>query len=167
MAAMRKYAIGFCALLAFSPLMPTACTPAPPAQPEADAALKPSQIQEPFHTEQEWIISSICRNAFELLAYASDKKGEPAAASQVTLKEIHGATLTYDVTVTGAHHTAEAKLEWPGSLWSPAAYVPFCQAAAKAFKVSPPASPKSQGNPLHSLLDFSESAIESENKRVS
>jgi tetratricopeptide (TPR) repeat protein len=119
------------------------------------------------HTEQEWIISSVCRNAFELLAYAKDKKGEEIDPSQVTLKEMTGATLTYDVTVKGAHERVEAKLQWPDSLWSPAAYVPFCQSVGEALKLTPAAAAKVQGDPLHTLLEFSEAVIESENQRVS
>ncbi len=87
--------------------------------------------------------------------------------SQVTLKEIPGDTLTYDVTVKGAHETAEAKLQWPDSLWSPAAYVPFCESVAKALNLPASAAGKNQGDPLHALLDDSEEVIESENQRVS
>ncbi len=152
---MRASVLQLCAISLLGPLL--AFSDEPPVAP----------LETPYHTEQEWIVSSICRNAFELLSFAKDKKGELVAPAQVTLKEIPGDTLSYDVTVKGAHVTAEAKLRWPDSLWSPAAYVPFCQAAAQALKLPPPAPAKDQGDPLHALLDFSETAIETENHRVS
>jgi tetratricopeptide (TPR) repeat protein len=126
-----------------------------------------AQLQTPYKTEQEWIISSICRNAYELLAYAKDKKGEAVTPAQVTLKPIPGDTLSYDVTLKGAAVTVEAKLQWPDSIWSPAAYLPFCQAAAQALKLGPAAAATAQGNPLRDLLDFTEAAIEAENHRMS
>ena len=85
-----------CALMAFLvPIAAFADAPAPPPPSGAD------QLQTPYRSEQEWIISSICRNAFELLAYARDKKGESVSPAQVVLKEIPGGTLSYDVTLKG------------------------------------------------------------------
>jgi tetratricopeptide (TPR) repeat protein len=157
---MRLFSSGIRAFLLLSPLMAMADLPG--LLPD-DA----SKLQGPSPTEQEWIVSSICRNAYELLAFAKDKKGEQIAPSQVVLKEIPGPTLTYDVTIKGARQTVEAKLQWPESLWSPAAYLPFCQAVAKALKLPAAGEAKVQGNPLHALLEFSEASIESENQRVS
>jgi len=129
--------------------------------------LAPAQVSTPYHTEQEWIVSSVCRNAFELLAYAKDKKGEAVTPDEMTLKKIPGAVLSYDVTLKGPQTTVEATLQWPGSIWSPAAYVPFCAAAAQALKLPPSKATDERGDPLHVLLDFSEPAIETENRRVS
>ncbi len=151
-----------CALVFLSPLLVSADSPAPAPTPAAA-----TQLQTPYHTEQEWIISTICRNAYELLAYAKDKKGESVSPSQVTLTQIPGDPLSYDVTLKGANATVEAKLAWPGSLWSPAAYVPFCQAAAQALKLPPPGAFTPQGNSLHDLLPFTEAVIQSENTRIS
>jgi tetratricopeptide (TPR) repeat protein len=157
----RSCVILVCALEFLVPIVAFSDSPAPP--PPSDAA----QVLTPYHTEQEWIISSICRNAFELLAYAKDKKGESVSPDKVTVTLIPGDTLAYDVTLKGANVTVQAKLQWPDSLWSPAAYVPFCQAAAQVLKLPPAAVPQPQGNPLHTLLDFTETAIEGENHRVS
>ena len=136
---------------------------------EIAPASAPPAVQTPYHTEEEWIVSSVCRNAFELLAFAADKKGELISPAQVVLKKIPGDTLSYEVTVKGAQATAEATLKWTDtmSLWAPAAYVPFCQAAAQALKLPPARSAEAQGDPLHTLLEFSESAIEAENRRIS
>jgi tetratricopeptide (TPR) repeat protein len=157
---MRFCIYGFSALLFLAPVLALADAPAPTTDTSA-------QLQTPYKTEQEWIISSICRNAYELLAYARDKKGEAVTPAQVTLKLIPGDPLSYDVTLKGVSVTVEAKLQWPDSIWSPAAYLPFCQAAAQALKLAPATAPTAQGNPLHDLLDFSETAIEGENHRVS
>ena len=159
------------------------------AHPDSPADFPPV-ASSPYRTEQEWIISSICRDAFEQLAYDKDKKGEVVPPEHVVLKQLPGAELAYDVTVHGAQATAEAEIKWPDSIWSPAAYVPFCQAAAQALKLPPSASAEiqddplhtlrdfqalkhppapaseTQGNPLHTLLDFSENAIQTESHRI-
>jgi len=90
-----------CALSFFGPLATFSDRPSPTGAVE---------VQTPYHTEQEWIVSSVCRNAFELLAYDKDKKGEAVTPGQVTIKELPGDPFTYDVTVRGARVTAEAKL---------------------------------------------------------
>ncbi len=131
------------------------------------ASAPPPSVKTPFHTEQEWIISSICRNIFELLSYANDKKGESITADQLTLTQVPGDVLAYDVSLRRAQGTVQARLQWPASIWSSSAYQPFCQAAAQALKLGPASSASAQGNPLHALLDFSESAIEAENQRIS
>ena len=146
-------------LLLIVPVFAMADAPIPPDSPDHTAAA--------YRTEQEWIVSDVCRNAFELLALAKDKNGEALTPAQIVLKQIPGNTLTYNVSVKGAHEAVEATLHWPGSIWSPAAYVPFCQAAALALKLAPAKTAASQGNALQALLDFSESAIEAENQRVS
>jgi tetratricopeptide (TPR) repeat protein len=131
----------------------------------AVAATGPGTL--PYHNEQEWIVSSVCRNAFELLSYVKDKKGEIVNPTQVAVEEFPGDPRSYDVTVQSAHATVKASVRLTGSIWSADAYLPFCQAAAQNLKISPSGSSAGQGSPLHALLDFSEATIESENERVS
>jgi hypothetical protein len=149
----------FAALLGLLPLL-SACQ-------KTDQAPSSPPVATPYPTEEEWIISSVCRNAFELLSYAKDKKGERVTAEQVDLRKVPGDVLAYEVTVHGPQTTVEATLHWPNSIWSPAAYLPFCQAAAQALNLGPAPAATAQGNPLHDLLDFSETAIEAENHRIS
>jgi hypothetical protein len=133
----------------------------------AEVIPPPPPLKTPFHTEQEWIISSICRNAFELLSYAKDKKGEIVSADQLTLTPVPGSTLSYQVLLHGPKTTVQAVIQLPDSIWSAAAYQPFCQAAATALGLGPASSAPPQGTPLHTLLDFTEPVIEQENQRVS
>ena len=126
------------------------------------------QLKTPYHTEEEWIIGSICRNAYEMLSLISDKKGEVITRDQISVKKAPGHAAAYDVVLHGKTVTVTVTLHWPGSIWSSQAYVPFCQAAMTQLKLSPtPAGRTEQGNPLAALLDFSEQSIQSENIRVS
>ena len=132
----------------------------------ADDAYK---LKTPYHTEEEWVISSICRNAYELLSVIADKKGEIISPDQVTVKKVGSEGVAYEVTLHAAKVTVDATLHWPGSIWSSEAYVPFCQAAIAQLKIAhvAPNDQASQGAPLATLLDFSEKSIEAENQRVS
>ena len=125
------------------------------------------QETSPYRTEQEWVVSSVCRNAFELLAYARDKKGEVLSPGQVTVTRQPGDLLSYQVTAHGANVSASAVVTLPDSIWDASAYLPFCRAAAQALGVSASGSGTAQGDPLHALLDFSERSIEDENQRIS
>jgi tetratricopeptide (TPR) repeat protein len=129
---------------------------------------KTYSLQTPYHTEEEWIVSSVCRNAFELLSYMADKKGEVVPPENVSIKKGSADATTYDVVLHGAHVTVQATLHWPGSIWASAAYVPFCQAAMDQLKlVKSVQKHEEKGTPLQSLLDYSEQTIEMENQRVS
>ena len=120
-----------------------------------------------YPTEQEWIVATVCRNAFELLSFAKDRKGIALTPAQVSVHATSGPMPMFTVTVTGAGPAVTATLPMTGSIWSVAAYEPFCRAAAAALQVSPAGTAQPQGNPLHTLLDFTDSAIEAENQRVS
>jgi tetratricopeptide (TPR) repeat protein len=127
----------------------------------ADAPASPA-----YATERQWIVGRICRNIFELLSYAKDKKG--IVPQQVTVRDAGGQSPTFDVTVTGGGMTVESNVVLPGSIWSPAAYDSFSQAAARALHVTPPTgAPVAQGNPLKTLADYSDAALAAENDRVS
>ncbi len=138
-----------------------------PAGPTSSAAPDVYVLKRPYRTEQEWIIGSICRNAFELLSFIVDRKGEIITPDQVSVKKIEGDKAAYDVTVHAKKVTVNGTLHFPGSIWSSQAYVPFCEAVMNQLKVDAPTSRTSKGNPLGNLLDFSESSIEAENVRIS
>jgi tetratricopeptide (TPR) repeat protein len=139
-----------------------------PSTAKTDEAGDLYALKTPYHTEEEWIVGSICRNAFEILSFIADKKGEIVSPDHVLVKKIEGNDVAYEVTLHGAKVTVDATLHWPGSIWSSQAYVPFCLAAMNQLKLSPAAADQTaKGNPLATLLDFSAITIEAENRRVS
>lgn len=135
----------------------------------ADAPAPPA-----YATEREWIVGRTCRAIFELLSYAKDKKGivpqqvnvlgPPPAPGDLA----DAAGPVFDVKVQGGGVTVEAHVALPGSIWSPAAYDAFAQAAAQALHLTAPtAAPIAQGNPLKTLADYTDAALAAENDRVS
>jgi hypothetical protein len=126
------------------------------------------QLKTSYQTEEEWIVGIICRNAYELLSFIADKKGEMIPVDHVSVKKTSADDVSYDVTLQAAKGTVKATLHFPGSIWSSQAYVPFCQAAMEQLKLAPvPPGRAAQGNPLATLLDFSESSLQAENVRIS
>jgi hypothetical protein len=121
-----------------------------------------------YKTEQEWIIASVCRSIYELISYAADQRGEVIALNAISLSKVGDEPLSYAVTVTTSHGPVQATLVWPGSIWAEDAYVPFCKACADFLKYSPPNPPtvKPQGNALHDLLIFSQTAMKKESDRI-
>ncbi len=125
-------------------------------------------LQTPYHTEEQWVVSSICRNIFELLSYAKDKKGEIVTPESITVSKAAGEGIAYEVNLRTSNGAIKTTLVFPASIWSSAAYVPFCQAVMESLKFAKPEADKAAtGDPLLTLLDFTEATIEAENKRVS
>ncbi len=108
------------------PLLALADAPATSPVPDNSA-----QLQTPYRTEQEWIISTICRNAFELLAYAKDKKGEAITPAQVTLTNIPGDPLSYDVTVKAPASPPRPSCNSPARSGRPPPTCPFARPPPK------------------------------------
>jgi hypothetical protein len=124
-------------------------------------------LKTPYHTEEEWIVGSICRNAFELLSFIVNKEAGVVPRDSVSVKKIDSDKTAYRVTVNVNKVTVNAVLFFSGSIWSSDAY-PFCQLAMDQLKIVNGASGRtSKGNPLASLLEFSEASIEAENARIS
>ena len=132
------------------------------------AASQTCVLKTPYKTEQEWIVGSICRNAFELLSFIPDKNAEVVPPDRVSVRRIDSDNTAYQVTLNTNEVTVNATLYFSGSIWSSDAYVPFCQAAMDQLKIVNGVSDRTpKGNPLTSLLEFSEASIEAENARIS